>query len=123
MLALILKRPLRQRWGLIVSIDILLSGDNDNLLQLDGLKNGADNSFINDAAVSATLKDAQGNNISGMNWPAVMNYITDSQGRYQLMLDNALNLTAGVYYTVSVVAESGGLNATWEKHIKATKRI
>lgn len=102
--------------------DLLLSGANDNLLQLSGLKNGIDDTFINDAVVSASMRDAAGNLLSGMAWPAALTYIPDSQGCYRLLLDSALNLIDGRYYTLSVSVEADGLNASWNKFIKATAR-
>lgn len=102
--------------------DLLLSGANDNLLQLSGLKNGIDDTFINDAAVSASMRDAAGTLLTGMDWPAALSYITDSQGCYRLMLGSELNLIDGRYYTLEVSVEADGLNASWNKCIKATAR-
>lgn len=102
--------------------DLLLSGANDNLLQLSGLKNGLDDTFINDATVSASMRDAAGNLLSGMDWPAALSYIADSQGCYRLTLNGDLNLLDGRYYTLEVSVEADGLNASWNKCIKATAR-
>jgi len=105
-----------------VSINILLSGDNDNVLQLTGLKNGIDAQFINDATVTATLNDTDGTEISGMTWPATMTYVSGSEGTYQLLLDSTLNLQKNTLYTVHVHVISGGLTGHWTQHIRAASR-
>jgi len=105
-----------------MSINILLSGDNDNVLQLAGLKNGIDELFINDATVTATINDSSGADIPGMTWPAAMTYISASDGSYQLLLDSALNLQKNTIYTVHIHVISGGLTGHWTQHIRATAR-
>jgi len=105
-----------------VSTDLLLAGSNDNLLQLSGLKNGIDDSFINNATIAVSMQDATGADAPGMTWPAAMAYVPDSQGCYRLLLDSALNLIDGRYYTLSVSVEAAGLMASWKKFIKATGR-
>ncbi len=105
-----------------MSINILLAGNNSNHLTLNGLKNAIDDTFINNATVTAQINDSAGTPQPGMTWPANVNYIASSNGNYDLALDSALNLTEGDYYTVIVTVVSGGLDAIFTSYIKATNR-
>lgn len=105
-----------------MSTNELFVGGNDNYLQISGLKNGADGTYINDASITATLYDETGAQVTGMTWPAALSYIAASNGNYQLQLTDALSLQAGKYYKIQVDAASGGLNARWTINIKAQTR-
>ncbi len=100
----------------------LYAGNNDSLLSLIGLKNGADETWINNATVTAELRDSQGVLVPGMSWPETLSYIAGSDGNYQLSLDAALNLAAGHYYQLRIIVDAGGLSAQWDISIQTTHR-
>lgn len=66
---------------------------NDNLLTVDALTNAATGAYVNNATVTATLKDADGTNVSGQTWPLSLAYVSGSNGKYQGVLEDGLDLT------------------------------
>ena len=101
--------------------DIYLS--NDNLLSVSSLRNSSSGSFMNNATVTATLKDTGGTNVSGQTFPVTLSYIADSDGNYQMTLDNALSMVEDTTYVATITAtSSSGLYAEWEMTLTATKR-
>ncbi len=96
--------------------------DNDHILRLDELKDVGLDSFINDASVVATLKDADGNDVSGQTWPATMTYVVASDGRYEATLENALDIDPGTFYEAFIVATKDSLVGTWELKMQGMRR-
>lgn len=98
--------------------------DNDNLLAVDSLKNSSTGVYLNSAAVTVTLKDSSGVNISGQTFPLTMDYEASSDGKYTATLDDALVLDEGNIYTAIIDAVSdSGITAKWNFQILAVKRI
>jgi hypothetical protein len=104
-----------------VRTDVLLIG-NDNVVSLDGLRNGIDAAFINGAAVTATLTTLSGEAVVGQTFPAAMEYVPDSNGVYRLMLRSTLAMVNGHYYKLTISAIGNGLTASWTQLYKATLR-
>ncbi len=98
---------------------------NDNLLSIEGLMNSSSGSYMNDATVTATLKDSGGTNVSGQTFPVSLAYITATNGNYQATLENTLTMVEGNIYTatISATSSSGGLSAQWDLQLTATKRL
>lgn len=91
--------------------------DNDNLVEVDELKNSATDAYINTATVNLTaIKDAAGANVtgSGITFPIAMTYVASSNGKYQATVDKALALVAGHAYTAVIDAVSSGIDGHWE---------
>lgn len=103
-------------------VQLLLAGDNENVIRFSGLKNGLDGSIINDAVIYVTLTDSKGVAVDGMPWPALMSYQPDSNGVYVLQLSHALNLSVGKVYNVRIEVSAGGLRASFNPVIKAIER-
>jgi hypothetical protein len=80
---------------------------NTNLLELIGLQNATDGSFIDGATVTATIVDASGAELSGQSWPLALAYIASSSGNYRLALPDSLPLIAGRKYIAHVHADDG----------------
>lgn len=100
----------------------ILYRNNDQLIELIGLKDAATGSYINDATVTVTLKDIEGNTVTGQAWPAPMLYVAASQGDYQAILEDTLELTIGEFYVAEISATKGTLKAFWELPMQAHKR-
>ena len=81
--------------------------DNDNLIELIGLKDIALNAFINNATVQITLTDTAGVEVSGQSWPVTMNYVAASDGDYRATLEDVLVLISGRKYTAVITADAG----------------
>lgn len=78
---------------------------NTNNLKLSGLKSELEGSYLNGAAVTVTVKDADGNPLTGETWPLTMNYVSNSNGDYVADLVAELNLVAGQHYTAFIDAD------------------
>lgn len=96
---------------------------NDNLIELAGLKDELTEAFVNDATVTAVMKDAAGANVAGQSWPLVMPYISGSDGIYRGVLDADLDLAVGDRVTVEVtITASGGREAFFAKKLRVKER-
>jgi len=82
--------------------------NNDNLLILDGLKDatpGVD-AYVNNATVSAELKDPDGSTVSGAGSIA-MSYVTGSDGKYFGVIEDDVPLVEGASYTATIDVDAG----------------
>lgn len=95
---------------------------NDNLIELDELKNDAADTFVNDAVVTCTMRDSDGVEISGESWPLSMAYVSGSDGKYRATLDDGLVVSVGDVVTVQVDAVGDSLTAQWIDTVEAMAR-
>ncbi len=96
---------------------------NDNILELDGLKNDATSAFINDATVTVTLVDSDDVNVTGQTWPTTMLYVAASDGIYRATLQDVITLVPDARYTAKVTANGGaGLLGFFELPVVARIR-
>ncbi len=79
----------------------------DNTIELDGLKL-SDGSFANDATLTFTLKDTDGDAISGAENIA-MAYVASSNGKYQGTLESSVSLVSGTTYYLEITSSRGTL--------------
>ena len=85
---------------------------NDNLLELLGLRNEITEEFVDDATVTAVVKDRQGTEIGGQSWPLAMTYVTASEGNYLGVIDAALDVEPSDRVIAEItIAVTGGLEA------------
>lgn len=77
---------------------------NTNVLELRGLQAAIDQTYVNDASVTVTIKDDCGNNVAGQTWPAAMNYVTGSNGDYRLIVASTLQIKSGKKYFAEISA-------------------
>jgi hypothetical protein len=97
--------------------------NNDNLLSVENLKNAATGVYINDATVTATLKNSAGVNTTGQSWPLTLSFVSSSNGKYIGTLEDGLALTEGETYTAEINANAGNDQiANWSILFNATKR-
>ncbi len=114
-------------------MEIVLRG-NDNILELDGLRNEITGAFLNAATVTATLVDSGGVNVTGQSWPLALDYVSDSDGIYRGTITDlavfslfsppsAVARTQGFNYIAKVTADGGSdLLAYWEIPLQALDR-
>lgn len=96
---------------------------NTNVLDLIGLKNEIDNSFINSATVFVTIKDEAGVDVPGASWPLAMNYVSASNGDYRAFISESLPFVDKTKYIAYIDANGGpNLVGHWEFHFKTTVR-
>jgi len=89
----------------------LYAGQNDNLLELTGAIDILDGAYINEGAVSVSIKDSELNEVAGS--PIILNYISASNGDYRGILDKAANLIAGDTYIVTTTFTALGIDGEW----------
>ena len=75
---------------------------NTNVLELRGLQEAIDETYVNNATVSVTVKDDCGDNVAGQTWPATMVYVTGTDGDYRFILFNTVELQAGKRYFAEI---------------------
>lgn len=80
---------------------------NDNLLIVDAVQDSSDDSYINDATVTCTLKDLDGNAVTGQTFPLTLAYVSGSNGKYQGKLEDGLSLTARQAYIAHIDIDAG----------------
>lgn len=96
---------------------------NDTVLEVRGLKNETTGGFLNAATVTATVVDAEGNQVTGQSWPLTLAYVTGSDGIYRATLAYTVGLVSGARYTAQFTANSGaGLRASWSAPCLARHR-
>jgi hypothetical protein len=101
----------------------ILYKDNDNLIELDMLKNSATDAYLNSATVNLTsIKDSAGVVVTGVTFPLAMSYVATSNGKYQATVDKALALISGQHYTAIVDVASSGIDGHWELPLTAQVR-
>ncbi len=88
--------------------------DNDNVLEVQQLRNDTSGDFLNTANVSMTLHDAGGDPVNGANWPLPLQYVDGSHGVYRVTLDRDLALTLNARYIARIAVDGGSeLRASW----------
>jgi len=94
-------------------MDVLLIG-NDQTIKVLGLQDEISGDYLNTAAVTAHLKNKDGTDVDGENWPVDLQYVEDSNGNYIGNLDDAIDLKPCKTYFVEIRADAGGgLKALW----------
>lgn len=87
--------------------------ENDNVVELCGLRNPITGAFLNAATVDITITDSAGVEVTGETWPLTISYVAGSDGIYRATLDKVLGFIAGQRYTAVINAVEGGLDAKW----------
>jgi len=98
----------------------LYAGQNDNLLELTGAVDILDGAYLNEGAVSVSIKDSELNEVAGS--PITLNYISASNGDYRGILDKAANLIAGDTYIVTTTFTALGIDGEWIHEQAAVNR-
>jgi hypothetical protein len=88
--------------------------DSDNAIYVEVVKNVLTGEWINDAVVTATLLDADGEPVEGAE-EIVCAYIAGSNGRYLGGIPADVELVSGDAYTLQVVVQNGDYKTTSRK--------
>lgn len=97
--------------------------NNDNLLEIIGLKNAATDSFINNATVTADIHlksdDSQVTGATGL----TLAYVSGSNGNYRTTVPDTANIAQSEEYVAKITADGGaGLKGYWEILIQSQVR-
>lgn len=76
---------------------------NDNAIVHDRTVGGCAGEYVNDATLTAQVKDSEGSNVGSA---VPLDYVADSNGKYCGTLPDTLPLTAGDQYTVVIDGSS-----------------
>ena len=96
--------------------------DNDNLFTLENLKDQETDTFINIATVTLTIVDSEGVDVDGVIFPLTMDYVVDSNGSYQVVVDKALVLENSLDY-VGIITVVDTKDGEWRLPLRGTYRI
>lgn len=81
---------------------------NDLVLDVTGLSDPVTGSYLNSATVTAVMKDAAGAELAGQTWPLTLGYVADSDGHYQGVLEDGLEMSEFGRYWIEITVDSGG---------------
>ena len=98
---------------------------NDNIIELSSLRNVSTSpeTYINDATVTVTIYDANGDEVSGETWPLSLSYVSGSSGKYTATLADTLSLSVNKRYRIKLTADGGaGLKGEWHENVNAVRR-
>jgi len=96
---------------------------NTNLIELIGLKDAIQDTFINDAAVTVSIRQLNGKPVAGSSWPLTVDYVTGSDGDYRVVLTHSLNLIDNKHYKAIIGVNAGSERiGRWEFPFKAEIR-
>lgn len=98
--------------------DLLIGNTND--VQIVGLQNNDDDSFINDATCVLELLDSSGNGVSGAT-NISMDYVAGSDGNYEGAIPHSVSLTEDAEYTIHVTATKEGAGVGDWRCVKRAK--
>lgn len=96
---------------------ITLFLESDNLIEVDELKFAADGTFVNDATVTMTLKDIDGNVLANA-LNVTLSYVLSSNGKYQGILDSTVPLVLGTDYFLFTTATQSTNKTTFKTQCK-----
>lgn len=103
-------------------MNIVFDG-NDNILELNGMTDIVLDTFINNAAVTVTVKTLAGDSVAGQSWPLTMDFVPSSNGVYRATLAAALVIEPGKQYIAEIDADGGpGLKAFFETVLNVQTR-
>lgn len=95
---------------------------NNNVLEINGIKNPLIGHYINNAIVTATLSTLSDVPVTGQTWPINATYIPNTDGCYNAELPPALNLFHDKSYKLHIRAAGNGLIADWQVILTAKIR-
>jgi|SRR5687768_790342 len=97
--------------------------DNDNMLQISGVRDAANGLYLNGASLEVTLIDAATETeIAGQVWPAAMSYVNGSNGVYRLTLEYDLDVTSQQALIARLVGSPNGLRLSLRIPVVASYR-
>ena len=104
-----------------MSIELIYDA-NSNMVEVQGLQDAADDSYLNAATVSVTLKDLDGIDVVGETWPVNLPYEALSNGEYRGAISSGITLVKRQRLTAHIDAVEGALVAHWEIPVRVVRR-
>lgn len=89
--------------------------DNTNIITVSGVASLVTGELIDDAALTLTVLDKDGEEVAGQTWPWTMPPVVGQAGTYRGIIKDTVALVAGQTYTAVIEANAGpDLIAHWE---------
>lgn len=96
--------------------------DNDMIIQVDKVTDQITGDLIDDATITATLKDSAGDNVVGIAWPVTLDFV--STGLYRKQIDKAAEVVDdGIYTLIVDLTTPTDNDAHWEISVGGETRI
>ena len=94
---------------------------NDTVIEVTGLQNGIDDSYLNAATVSAVINELDGTEVVSS---TTLSYVAASNGNYRGTVDQASisSLSEGTSYYVEITAAESGIDGFWRIPVVADYR-
>jgi hypothetical protein len=82
---------------------------NDTLLELRSLRNEVTKQFVNNATVTAVIKqNSDGSEIGGATWPLTLSYVAASNGLYRGIVESDVNVEVGDLLDLEITVTAPG---------------
>lgn len=94
--------------------------NNSNVIEVQGLRNAITEEYVNDADITATMTDLEGNELDGETWPLTLT-ATGSLGVYRVVASDVD--TAGLEQGVLIISIQGDYQARLEQVVDFRTRI
>lgn len=86
---------------------------NDQVVEVTGLKNNVTGAFLNAATVTATLKDKNGNAVTGLS-SLTLAFLAGTNGNYRGQVEQTFDPAPGRGYVLHIDSDEGGVVGHWE---------
>ena len=97
---------------------------NTNILELLELKDSVNDTFINDATVTAVLVDLAGVEIAGQSWPVTLAFVLGSNGDYRATISELVKLIKDTEFIFKITATKAGVGVGfWKFRFVAETRV
>lgn len=97
--------------------------DNTSNVKLKSLRSAADDSYLDNAIVTMTLKDSAGSDVTGQVWPITLDYVATSNGDYTGTFAHGVALVEHDEYIAEILAIlPDGSQAKWNEPVEALIR-
>lgn len=103
-------------------MQIQLFVGNTMTVLLSGLQFEGESDYINDAVATVSIFSSNGTGVTGETWPLTLVYVASSNGNYEAVLNEDLELAKNRSYVVEVIAEKDGNEGKWRETVVAAER-
>jgi hypothetical protein len=101
----------------------LYAGGGDEFLRASRLHDATSNTYFFAAAVAARLRTLAGDDVAGATWPLTLQRVPGGRGAYRGVVPGGVTLTPNEGYRVTLTADDGATQATWELVVTAAAGV
>lgn len=104
-----------------VPAKVLVSDQNDQIIEIDGLKNALTDAYMNDATVIASLFDSFGNPVAGATALSLNPVSASGTGVYRGILPATVNVPVGTGYVLKLDIQDS--SQTYKAHLEISAEV